>query len=421
MSPAPPTVDGELSWGRSVYLIGRRELMTRVRGKVFVIGTVLCVALLAVYAILQITVFDKISGTTTYHVAFTVQAEPLAAPLRAAASTLGFRVTESPATHLAAARSRVAHGTLDALVTGSPTAPGVVVKSRIDGALRGALNSVVRQEELNAEIRGAGLDPAQVQARAQQASIHLEVLQPIKPNAVELPIVGAVLAFLLYIFLSIYQGVIAQGVVAEKASRVVEVLLSTVRPGQLLLGKVLGIGLTGLLQFVIIAGCGLAFTVPTHVLTLPGAAIGSVLSGVVWFALGFVLYALLVASSASLVSRVEEVSTATLPVTMLMIFAWLLAYVVFIPLISAASEGTVVPAGVENLGTVASLIPPFSPVLMPIRIAAGDVPLWQGVLAVALTLGAIAGVAWLGARVYANSVLRFGARIRVRDALRRAG
>lgn len=421
MNGAMLPVDGELSWARSVYLVGRRELLTRIRGKVFVVGTIVTVALLGLYAVLQLTVFDNISSTSTYRLAFTAQTQALRAPVAAAGSSLGFKVRATEVSDVAAAEARVKDGTLDALVTGSPTHPQVVVRSQIDSVLRGALDSVVRQEALNAELSQAGLDPAAVQARALRAGIHLEVLQPIKPHAAELPIAGAVLAFFLYLFINIYGGLIAQGVVTEKASRVVEVLLSTLRPGQLLLGKVLGVGLTGLLQFLIIAGCGLAFTVPTHILALPGAAVGSVLGGVLWFVLGFLLYALLLATSASLVSRVEDVQATSIPVTMILVLAWLLAYVLFIPQISAATQGTVVPAGVENLGTIASLIPFFSPVLMPIRIAAGDVPLWQGVLAVALTVASIAGVTWLGARVYANSVLRFGARVRFRDALRRAG
>jgi ABC-2 type transport system permease protein len=162
---------------------------------------------------------------------------------------------------------------------------------------------------------------------------------------------------------------------------------------------VLGVGSAGLLQFGIIVVCGLALTVPTHILTIPGAAIGGALAGILWFVVGFVLYALLLATSASLVSRVEEVSPATVPISMLLVVAWLLAYVVFIPEISSATVGSTPPAGLTNLGTIASLVPFFTPVLMPIRIAAGDVPAWQVALALALTLLTVAGIAWLGARI----------------------
>jgi ABC-2 type transport system permease protein len=127
----------------------------------------------------------------------------------------------------------------------------------------------------------------------------------------------------------------------------------------------------------------------------------------------------MIAATSSLVSRVEEVSSAMLPVTMLLVIAWVLAYLVAIPAISAAT-GTAVPPGLATFTAVVSLVPPFTPVLMSIRMAAGGVPLWEVLLSVALVLASIAGVAWVGARVYANSVLRFGARIRLVDALRRA-
>lgn len=74
----------------------------------------------------------------------------------------------------------------------------------------------------------------------------------------------------------------------------------------------------------------------------------------------------------------------------------------------------------NTVSTVFSLLPPFTPILMAIRMAAGTVPLWEVLLALALMLGSIAGVTWLGVRVYDNSVLRVGARIRLSDALRRA-
>jgi ABC-2 type transport system permease protein len=416
----PRGSDGGLSPARAVYLVSRREFTTRVRGKVFVVGTILTVGLLAVYAILQITVFDKINTTTTYNLGFTQQTAPLTTTVDGVASLQGFRVKATDVADEARGEALVRSGTLDALIAGTAAAPEVVVRTKLGDGLRSALDSVVRQEALDRELSAGGLDPQAVASAVDRATFQVDVLQPPKPNALEQPIVGAVLAFLLYIFLTIYGTVIAQGVVTEKASRVVEILLSTLRPGQLLLGKVTGIGLVSVLQFAIIAGAGLALTVPTHVLALPAAAIGSVLVGVMWFVLGFALYSMMLAAGASLVSRVEEVSAATLPVTLVIVLAWLLAYVVFIPEISAATDGTTIPAGVENLGTIASLIPFFSPVLMPIRVAAGDAPLWQGVLAVALSLLTIAGVTWTAARIYSNSVLRFGARVRFAGALRRS-
>jgi ABC-2 type transport system permease protein len=273
----------------------------------------------------------------------------------------------------------------------------------------------VRQEALSAELRSAGLDPVAVQARANAASVQVQVLQPPNQHGYQQPIAGAVVAFLLYLFLQIYGGLIAQGVVAEKATRVVEILLATVRPGQLLAGKIAGIGLLGLFQLIVIGAAGAAFLVPTRVVTIPTVATAAVAGGVVWFVLGFVFYALLLAMAAAPVSRIEEVQSASLPVTLLLLMAWLLTATVELPEVFGAASPNSSLAAVAG---VLSLAPPFAPVLMPIRTAAGDAPLWQVLLALALMLVSIAGVAWVAARVYANSVLRFGARVRLLDALR---
>jgi ABC-2 type transport system permease protein len=409
-----------LSPRRAVYLIGRREFATRIRGKVFIIGTIVAVALLALYAVLQLAVIDRINTTTTFRLGFSGPATALAEPLEAAAPSLGFKVHVSDIATEAQGRSDVRAGSLDALVDGAPGAPQVVVKTGLDPTLQAALVSIAKQNVLSTDLSAAGLSPLAIESQINAVSVRLDTLQPATAAQLQGPIIGFVMAFALYLFISIYGGVIGQGVVAEKASRVVEILLSTVRPGQLLLGKVIGIGLVGLIQLGIIAACGLLFTVPTGVLTLPAAAVGAVLLGVMWFALGFVLYALMIAATASLVSRVEEVSSATVPVSMLLVVTWLLAYVVAIPAINAVTGGGIVPPGLATLTTVLSLIPPFTPVLMSIRMAAGGVPLWEGLLAIVLVLASIAGVTWLGARIYANSILRFGARIKLTDALRRS-
>jgi ABC-2 type transport system permease protein len=411
--------ESALSPRRAVYLIARREFATRIRSKVFIVGTVVAVALLAVYALLQLLVIDRINTTTTYHIGFSGPAQSLAQPLRAAGSSLGFTVRVSDVASPSKGAAEVRNGSLDALVTGAAASPVVEVKSGIDGTLRATLDSLVKQSVFTSTLSAAGLSPAAVEARINAASIRVDTLQPLSASQLQGPIIGFVMAFALYLFIGIYGSVIGQGVVSEKASRVVEILLSTVRAGHLLLGKVIGIGLVGLIQLGIIAVCGLLLTVPTGVLTLPGAAVGAVALGVMWFALGFILYALMLAATASLVSRVEEVSSATVPVTMLLVVTWLLAYVVAIPAISAA-QGTAVPSGLATLTTIFSLIPPFTPVLMSIRMAAGGVPLWEGLLSVVLVLASIAAVTWVGARIYANSVLRFGARIRLWEALRRS-
>jgi ABC-2 type transport system permease protein len=327
-------------------------------------------------------------------------------------------VHERAVADAAQGESQVRAGTLDALVTGSPSAPQVIVESRLDPGLRSALGGLVRAEVLDGELHAAGLDPAAVQARANAASVQVHVLQPPKPNGDQQPIVGVVIALLLYLFLQIYGTQIAQGIVVEKASRVVEILLSTLRPAQILLGKVVGIGLVGLLQLLIIGAAGLAVTLPTGVLTIPAAAGGAVAGGVLWFILGFLFYGLLLAMAAAPVSRTEEAQSASLPVVMLLVVAWVLAPSLLLPYELTIQSGGTPSAGMATASTVTSLLPPFAPVLMPIRIAAEDVPAWQLALSVALMVAAIGAAAWAASRVYANSVLRFGARVPLLEALR---
>src|ERR1017187_1941995 len=285
MSSAAPE-RAALSPRRAVYLIGRREFATRIRGKVFIIGTIVAVALLALYAVLQLAVIDRINTTTTFKVGFSGPATALAQPLEAAAPSLGFKVHVSDIDTVAQGRSDVRAGSIDALVEGTPDAPQVVVKTGIDPMLQGALVALAKQNVLSADLSAAGLSPAAVESQINAVSVRLDTLQPATAAQLQGPIIGFVMAFALYLFISIYGSVIGQGVVAEKASRVVEILLSTVRPGQLLLGKVIGIGLVGLIQLGIIAICGLLFTVPTGALTLPSRGVGALALGGMWVVLG---------------------------------------------------------------------------------------------------------------------------------------
>ncbi|MBV8446290.1 MAG: ABC transporter permease [Candidatus Dormibacteraeota bacterium] len=407
--------------GSTIALIARREAARRIRGKVFVIGTAVTVGLVAIYVILQLTVLNNVSpSTSSFDIGVTAEAQPLAASLVQAGTAEGDTFHIHAVSDVAAAQLEVVQNTLDALISGTPSAPVVTVKTALNGDISSALTTAVKVEALDTQLQRAGVPSGPVLHAINAANFTTEALRPLDTASLQAVVVGIALALLLFVFLSMYASVIAQGVVAEKASRVVEILLATVRPAELLLGKVLGIGAAAILQFAIIVAFALAVTLPTHVLTIPGTAIGVVIAGVAWFVLGYLVYALLLAATASLVSRVEEVNSAVVPVTLLLVLAWLLAYVVFIPEITSITSGMPIPAGLSTFATIVSLIPFFSPTLMTIRMASGIVPAWQVALAYALTAGFIVVAASLTERIYANSVLRFGARVRIRDALRRA-
>ena len=203
---------------------------------------------------------------------------------------------------------------------------------------------------------------------------------------------------------------VAQGVVEEKTSRVVELLLSTIKPWQLMAGKVLGIGVVGLIQMLVIGVGGLVTVTATG--ALPdlslSSAVGTVVWLIVWYLLGFFMYSIVFAALGALVSRQEDVGGATMPALMFVIAG----YVIGISVLPSNPGNTFVE--------VLSVIPVFAPTLMPIRLAMGGVPVWEAALSVVLVVLMIPGLIWLAARIYRNAVMRTGAKVKLRDALRAA-
>ncbi len=395
----------------AVVMVARREFVTRVRTRVFIIGTALVLLALGGYVVLQQLVLSKQGHTYTYKVAFLGEVQSLADPFVASAKALGLTVETSPGSNQSQAETEIGKGKLDALVTGSATAPQVLVRDQFSPTLQSLLQAIVRQKALDSQLAAAGLNPATVEASVANATIHVRSLKPVSGQRLELVAAGFVVAVFLYIALLTYGAFIAQGVVEEKANRIVEILLSTVRPVHLLIGKVAGIGLVGLFQFTIIGVFGLILTTVTGVFSVPAAAAAVVFGGLLWFVLGYFLYAILFAAAGSLVSRQEEVQSVVLPITMLAILSWFVAIGVLTPMFNGQP--------MSSTGVLLGFVPFFAPVILPTGMATGDIAPWQAALSVALTLVACAAATWLAARIYSNSVLRIGARVKLRDALRR--
>ena len=399
----------------AVFLIARREFVTRVRTRVFIIGTALILLAIVGYVVLQQTVLSKPGNVNTYKVAYLGEAQSLADPLAASAKALGLAVERRQVNDESQAESDLRKGDLDVLIRGSASSPQVLVRDQFSPTLHSLLLSLVRQRVLDSQLAAAGLNPATVQASLASATVQVQTLQPLKSagggNRLEVVIAGFAVALFLYVALLTYGQFIAQGVVEEKANRIVEILLSTVKPQQLLIGKVVGIGLVGLIQLGVISVFAFAVTTVTSTFTVPTAAAGVLLYGLLWFILGYFFYAVLFAAAGSLVSRTEEVQSVALPITMLAIIAWLVAIGVLTPMFDGSPMSTV--------GIVLALIPFISPVLMPTGMATGDISPWLALLGIAVTVVTSAAATWLAARIYANSVLRLGARVKLRDALGR--
>jgi ABC-2 type transport system permease protein len=324
-----------------------------------------------------------------------------------AASKLGRNVETREVTDLADGEGMVADGKLDALVSGAPASLTVLVKDELNRDLRNILDGIVQQQVLRAQLAAIeDLNADQVLGTVASAHAAVRSLRVPDPSRDERLALALVIVALLYGSLVLYGSMVAQGVVEEKSSRVVETLLATVRPTSLLAGKMLGIGLVGLFQLALIGGFGLLLAMLSGAVTITGVAAGTLLWGLVWFLLGFFLYAAVFAAAGSLVSRQEDIQAVLIPIMMVL----LLAFVLGITVLAQDATGTA--------STVLALIPPFTPILMPGKIALGAAAGWQIVLGIGLTLVAIALLTLLGGRIYRTALLHMGARVRLRDALR---
>jgi ABC-2 type transport system permease protein len=378
-------------------LVARREMRVRLRSRVFLGGTAVMVALV----VIGIVGYSLLGGRTgSVRVGFTGGSEALGPDFSAAAAVLGQPVTIDTVTDEATGRARVTSGTLDVLVTGPATAPTAVVKQSVPAGVQAALQRAV----LSARFTGLGIPPGVLATVTSGLEVPVDALQP-KPAPTEDRVVGLGVAILLYISLGLYGGMVAQGVVEEKATRIMEILLATIPPSRLLAGKVTGIGLVAFVQLGIVAAATLIAVATTNVVTTPALGPAAVLGYLLWFLLGFLLYAMGYATLAALVSRPEEVQGAIAPVALFQVGSYLLAYLAL-----ANPTSPIVAA--------ASIVPPFAPILMPVRMAGGDVPPWQIGLALVLTVAAIAGLIRLAGRVYANAAMRIGTRVRFMDAFR---
>lgn len=385
----------------TLYLIARREFLTRLRSRFFVVGTVLLAVMMAGFIVLQSFLAGR---PTTLDIGFAGDAQVLAAPLKQAAESKTLTIDNHDESSVAAGKDLVNTGKLDVLISGDPAAPDVYVKDDLSTTVELTLTGLVKQVALNRALVAAGANPADVAAQVANANVHVSYLDPNAAQQTARIVVGIFVAALLYVTLVVYGQIIAQGVVEEKQNRIVEILLSTVRPAQLLLGKVVGIGLLGMIQLMILGAVALLAASRTQVISLPDLGAWAVFSGILWFVLGFVFYALVYAAGGSLVSRQEDLQAVLTPITIVVVGTYLAFFWVI--------------ANPDNpIGIGLSMLPPFSAVLMPARMASGQAEAWQVGVAVVLSIAATFGMTRLAASIYTNSVLRVGSRVGWLEAL----
>jgi ABC-2 type transport system permease protein len=387
-----------------IRLVARREVVEQIRGKSFLISTAITLVILC-----GIIVVPRLLGAgrpETFDVGVVGGASTaVGRTLAAQADAAGVEVRLRQPADLAAAETAVRDGELDlAIVDGRE----LVVKSEVNEQLNLLVQSASRALRAQERLAAAGLDQAEIQSVLAPSPLPVRSLEPVDATERSKRTIATVSIFLLYGQLIGYCFAVAMGVVEEKATRVVEVLLAAVRPVQLLAGKVIGLGLVGLVQLAAIGAIGLAVAIAVDAISVPAAALPTIGWVLAWFLLGYAFYSSLFAVAGAIVSRQEELQNTATPLNLLMVGSFLVAF-----LGAGSNPGS-------TLSTVTSFLPPMAPLVMPVRIAAGEAAAWEVAVSLAIMLVSIVAVVLLAARLYEGAVLRTGARVKLRDAWRGA-
>ncbi len=397
-----------MSRWRSVWLVARREILERGRSRGFILSVLFTTLIVVGSFVVPAIAFG---GPQVAKIGV-VQPAPneLQPTIVAVGKGADREMAFTPYPDVAAARTALEADEVEAVVVvpADLSGPGqVIYKQDADTFLQSIVGSAVVALRTNALLSDNGVDPAAMAAaQAPPASVELHPQSDADRARFLFANIGAVL-ILVGVFS--FGFTVLTGVVEEKQSRVVEVVLSTVRPRDLLMGKVLGIGVLGLFQLGLFVAAALVAARITDRFTLPTTTPAAIGLLAVWFILGYTLYSTALGFLGALASRMEEASNAATPVTMIA----MISYFVAIFAVASDPDGTV--------ATIATFIPPAAPFVVPLRAAFDAIPPWQVGLSVLLTVIAIYFLFIVAARVYSGAVLQTGSRMKIRDAWRSAG
>lgn len=358
---------------RSIGLVAGREITMRLRSKAFLISTaVIMVAILA-----SVVIGGLVSQNPE---ATKVALVGSSANAASAAITPDSGLEAVTADSLADAEKLLRDGEVSA----------IVVPNEATDAVNPV--TVIGLDQTPSDVVGAlSIRPA------------IELLDEAGQNPFLIYLVALGFGIIFFMSALTFGSAIASSVVEEKQTRIVEILMSTIPVKALLAGKVVGNSVMAFLQIVAIAVLAILGMVITGQKVLIGTLGESVIWFVVFFAVGFVMLSALFAATASMVSRAEDVGSVTSPVTMLVMLPYILV-ILF-------NDNPVVLA-------IMSYVPFSAPVGMPMRIFLGTAEWWEPLLSLAILLATTALVIALGSRIYSNSLLRLGARVKLVEALK---
>jgi ABC-2 type transport system permease protein len=397
----------------------KREYLTRVRSKGFIIGTILSPLFMSSFILIpfllgrsagpdkyQIVALDQSGDALLFERLTTALAPTKPGQPRYELSREEINSQEEFESRRRDISKRVADKQLDGYLVLPPdalrqeeikfyakNAGGFSNRARLENAIKNAI-----QER---RIAREGLDAERL--RHLTRSVALTIVNERGESERGRVMLAFILVVFIYITVLIYGVTVMRGVMEEKQSRIIEVLLASVRPFELMLGKVVGIGLVGLTQYVVWVVSGLALSalsagaVAVAGFDLPKISVSLMIFFMVYYLLGYFLYAALYAMIGAIVSNEDDGQQAQWPVSMTFAMSFVLS--------TLAMEN---PNGVAV--TILSLIPFFGPSLMFLRIAIGSAPAWQIAASIILLILTIVVVTWIAAKIYRVGVLMYGKR-----------
>jgi len=393
---------------RSIWLVARREILERGRSRGFILSVAFTTLIVVGSFIVPAVLFGGESATKVG----VVEPAPAALPaaIEATAERFDRQVAISTYPDAAAADAALADGSVDVVVTmpADLSGPGTIrFDKQPDQAIAQIVSAATIGIRVDAVLGASDVDRGALAAAQQPPAIGAREPQTEDDEAKFF--VANIGAVLILVGIFSFGYTVLTGVVEEKQSRVVEVVLSTVRPRDLLMGKVLGIGVLGVIQLVVFVAAALVAALATDRLTLPTTTPGAVALLGLWFVLGYLLYSTALGFLGALASRMEEASNASTPVTMVAMISY------FVAIFAVVDD----PSG--TVATIATFVPPSAPFVVPLRAAFDAIPAWQIGLSALATLVGIWVLFVIGARVYAGAVLQVVGRMKLRDAWRSAG
>ena len=402
---------------QNIWLVARREYLERVRAKSFLVMTILIPALMGTL-VLGSALINRSLGSAS-HLAIVTDDAQFATNLQTemisgdgAKPKLDVYSPSEPGIRAQLdAQLKAKGGTLDGYLVATPPSPAsprgayewvpkskadVITKARIEDGIRGALT----RERLASSGMGAP------EVTALLAPIHLKTDSSGGGSGTAFGSAYGMF-FLMYFVILFYGMNVARSIIEEKTSRVFEVLLATMKPSDMLAGKVIGVGAVGLTQVGIWIALAIAAVesqlIGSNVHILPSPGQGALF--IVFFLLGYLLYSSIAAALGAMTNSEQELQQLNM--------------FLMLPLLVCFSMlGTLLNAPDGSLARILALIPPFTPLLMYMRISLGHPAAWEVALSLALLSASILAIIWVTSRIYRVGVLMYGKRPNLPELLR---